>query len=96
MPAEDIAMGRSPLLDGILERPGNVLLSNHLGEPLWTVFAGQDGVTHEVEEMIIRDWEAIAIACRMEDQILNAADTGPVPQLSNFLCEGPRSLGFRK
>jgi hypothetical protein len=55
MPAEDIAMGRSPLLDGILERPGNVLLSNHLGEPLWTVFAGQDGVTHEVEEMIIRD-----------------------------------------
>jgi hypothetical protein len=58
-----------------------MLLPNHLGELLGTVFARQDGVTHEIEEMIIRDWEAIAIACRMEDQILNAADTGPVPQL---------------
>jgi hypothetical protein len=32
-----------------------MLLSNHLGELLGTVFAGQDSVTHEVEEMIIRD-----------------------------------------
>jgi hypothetical protein len=58
-----------------------VLLSNHLGELLGTVFARQDGVTHEIEEMIIRDWEAVGVACRMEDQILNAADTRPVPQL---------------
>jgi hypothetical protein len=32
-----------------------VLLSDHLGEFLRTIFARQDGVAHEQEEMIIRD-----------------------------------------
>src|SRR5579864_5405964 len=46
MPAEDVAMGGTSLFDGVLQRTGNVLLSDDLGEPLRTVFAGQDGVTH--------------------------------------------------
>ena len=33
-------MGRSSLLNGVLERTGNVLLPDDLGEFLWTVFAG--------------------------------------------------------
>jgi hypothetical protein len=51
---EDIAVGGSSLLNGVLECPGNVLLSNDLGELQRTVFAGQDGVTH-AGELIIRD-----------------------------------------
>jgi hypothetical protein len=73
MPAEDVAMSRSPLRDGILQRPGNVLLSNHLGEFLRAVFAGQDGVTHELEEMIIRDRGAMAMEWKINELNLEQA-----------------------
>jgi hypothetical protein len=53
--AEDVAMGGAPLLDRVLQGPGDVLLADDLGEPLWTVFAGQDSVGHERESLIIRD-----------------------------------------
>src|SRR5580658_476383 len=46
MAAENVAVGGAALFDGILQGPGNVLLSDDLGEFLRTVFAGQDGVTH--------------------------------------------------
>ena len=46
MTAEDVAMGGTSLLDGVLEGTGDVLLSDDLGELLRTVFAGQDRVTH--------------------------------------------------
>src|SRR5207302_7890853 len=52
---ENVAVSGSSLLDGILERPGDVLLSDDLRELLRTVFAGEDGVTHEGEASIIRD-----------------------------------------
>jgi hypothetical protein len=55
MATEDVAVGGSSLLYGILKRPGDVLLTDNLGELLRTVFAGQDGVTHEGEASIIRD-----------------------------------------
>jgi hypothetical protein len=35
-----------------------VFLSDDLGELLRAIFTGQDGVTHEVEEKIIRDMPA--------------------------------------
>src|SRR5579863_2909951 len=53
--AEDVPVGGASLLDGVLEGAGDVLLSDDLGELLRTVFASQNGVTHEGEEMIIRD-----------------------------------------
>ena len=55
MPAENVAMGAASLLDGVLKRTGDVLLPDDLGEPLRTVFAGQDGITHGGEDSIIRD-----------------------------------------
>ena len=55
MPAKNVSVGSSSLFDGILQRTGNVLLSDDLGEILRAIFAGEDGVTHEVEEKIIRD-----------------------------------------
>ena len=55
MSAENIAVGRASLLDGILQGAGDVLLSDDLRKLLGTVFAGQDGITHEDEESIIRD-----------------------------------------
>jgi hypothetical protein len=42
-----------------------VLLSDHLGEFLRTIFARQDGVAHEQEDTIIRD--------RTEDKLADAA-----------------------
>jgi hypothetical protein len=55
MAAENVSVGGSPLFEGVLERAGNVLLPDDLGELLWTVFARQDGVAHESENTIIRD-----------------------------------------
>ena len=55
MPAKNVPVGSSSLFDGILQRTGHVLLSDDLGEILRAIFAGQDGVTHEVEDKIIRD-----------------------------------------
>ena len=46
MTAENVAVGRAALFDGVLQSAGDVLLADHLGEFLRTVFAGQDGVTH--------------------------------------------------
>ena len=53
--AEDVAVSGASLLNGVLQGTGDVLLSDHLGKLLRTVFAGQDGITHEGEETIIRD-----------------------------------------
>ena len=55
MAAEDVAVGGASLLDGVLEGAGDVLLPDDLGELLGTVFSGQDGITHVVEDTIIRD-----------------------------------------
>ena len=44
--AEDVAVGDASLRDGILQRAGDVLLPDHLGELLWTVFARQNLITH--------------------------------------------------
>ena len=55
MAAEDVAVRGASLLQSILQGPGDVLLSDHLGEFLRTIFARQDGVAHEQEESIIRD-----------------------------------------
>ena len=40
MPAEDVAVGNSLLLDGVLQGAGNVLLTDDFSEFLWPVFAG--------------------------------------------------------
>ena len=53
--AEDVAVSRAALLDGVLQGAGYMLLANHFGEFLRTVFAGQDLVAHGLEETIIRD-----------------------------------------
>ena len=55
--AEDVAVGDAPLLDGILQRAGDVLLPDHLGELLWTVFARQNLITHGEENLIIQSGE---------------------------------------
>src|SRR5208337_4759407 len=50
MAAEDVTVGGSSLLNGVLQRARDVLLSDDLGEFLGTVFARQDGVTHELKK----------------------------------------------
>ena len=60
MSAEDVAVSGARLFEGILQRAGDVLLSDHLGEFLRTIFARQDGVAHEQEETIIRDWSGMS------------------------------------
>src|SRR5664280_3560257 len=44
--AADVAVGDASLRNGILQRAGDVLLPDHLGELLWTVFARQNLITH--------------------------------------------------
>ena len=51
MAAEDVAVRNALLLDGVLQRAGDVLLANDFGEFLRTVFAGQDLVAHGLEEI---------------------------------------------
>ena len=46
MAAKNVAVRRSPLLNGILERAGNMFLSDHLGELLRTVLARQNLIAH--------------------------------------------------
>ncbi len=46
MSAEDVAMSRSALFDGVLQSAGNVLLADDVGELLRPVFTCQDGVAH--------------------------------------------------
>src|ERR1700746_1728749 len=55
MSTENIAVRGAPLFQRVLQGAGDVLLSDHLGELLRTVFARQDGVAHEPEKTIIRD-----------------------------------------
>jgi len=55
MAAEDVAVRGSSLFKGVLQGACDVLLPDHLGELLRTVFTRQDGIAHEPEEMIIRD-----------------------------------------
>ena len=43
-----------PCVDGILQRAGDVLLPDHVGELLRTVFARQNLITHGEENLIIR------------------------------------------
>src|SRR6185437_359521 len=46
MSAKNIAVGDSSLLDGVLERAGNVLLPDDFRELLRTVFSGENLVAH--------------------------------------------------
>jgi hypothetical protein len=45
--AEDVPVGRPSLLDPILQRASHMLLSDDFGEFLGTVFARENGITHE-------------------------------------------------
>ncbi len=45
--AEDVAMRDAPLLNGILQGTGDVLLPDDVGEFLRSILAGEDLVTHE-------------------------------------------------
>ena len=47
MSAEDVPVRNALLLNGVLERPGDVLLADDVGKFLRAIFAGQDLVTHE-------------------------------------------------
>jgi hypothetical protein len=47
MPAEDVPVGDPLLLDSVLQGTGDVSLPDDVGEPLWSVFAGENLVTHE-------------------------------------------------
>ena len=47
MPAEDVAVSNALLLDGVLQRAGDMFLADDVGESLRAVFARQDGITHE-------------------------------------------------
>src|SRR5258708_2161160 len=47
MSAKNVAVRRASLLDRIFQRAGDVLLSDHLGESLRTIFAGEDLIAHE-------------------------------------------------
>ena len=49
MSAENVSVGGSALLDGILERAGNVLLTDNFREFLRTVFACQNLIAHGVK-----------------------------------------------
>ena len=44
--AEDVPVGNPLLLNGIFQRASDVVLPNHIGELLWTVFSGKDLVAH--------------------------------------------------
>src|SRR5882762_1980638 len=55
MSAENVAVSDPFLLDRILERAGNMLLSNDFGELLWPVFARENLIAHGRETTIIRD-----------------------------------------
>ena len=46
MAAKDVPVRNALLLDGILERAGNVFLPDDIGELLWTIFAGENLVAH--------------------------------------------------
>jgi hypothetical protein len=46
MSAEDVAMRNPSLLDGVLQRPRDVVLPNDVGKFLWPVFARENLVTH--------------------------------------------------
>src|SRR5262249_6805723 len=47
--AKDISVSRAPLLNGVLQGLGDVLLPYDLGELLRTVLAGQNLIAHESE-----------------------------------------------
>src|SRR6266567_2813163 len=46
VPAEDVSMRGASLVNGILQRAGDVLLPNDFRKFLWTVFAREDLVAH--------------------------------------------------
>jgi hypothetical protein len=46
VPAEDIAMRNSLLRDGILQRTGDMLLADDIGEFLRPIFASKNLIAH--------------------------------------------------
>ena len=44
--AENVAVRDALLLDGVLQRAGDVVLPDHVGELLGPVFAGKDLIAH--------------------------------------------------
>ena len=50
--AENVPVGDALLLDGILQRASDMVLPNHIGELLRTVFSGKDLIAHCVSSII--------------------------------------------
>src|SRR2546427_8882524 len=66
VPAKDVAVRRPPLLNGILERAGNMLLPDYLGEFLRTVLTRQDLIAHGGQLIIREAWPSkIGLYCRL-------------------------------
>ncbi len=65
MAAEDVAVRDASLLDGVLQGAGDVVLPDHLGEFLWTVFARENLVTHGGKTRLygVRLWNGKAQFC---------------------------------
>ena len=57
--AENVAVGRPSLLDGILQSARNMFLSDDFGELLRTVLARQNLIAHGREVSIIRDGRSL-------------------------------------
>src|SRR5437588_5490150 len=66
VPAKNVAVRRPSLLNGILERAGNVLLPDYLGEFLRTVLTRQDLIAHGGQLIIREAWPSkIGLYCRL-------------------------------
>src|SRR5438552_2396840 len=79
VPAKNVAVRRPSLLNGILERAGNVLLPDYLGEFLRTVLTRPDLIAHGGQLIIREAWPSkIGLYCRLRR--ISGRDTlFPVP-----------------
>src|SRR5437868_13704350 len=74
VPAKNVAVRRPPLLNGILERAGNMLLPDHFGKFLRTVLTRQDLIAHGGQLIIREAWPSkIGLYCRLRR--ISASDT---------------------
>src|SRR5437762_12308858 len=74
VPAKNVAVRRPPLLNGILERAGNMLLPDHFGKFLRTVLTRQDLIAHGGLWNIRETWLVkIGMICRLRR--ISASDT---------------------
>ncbi len=82
--AEDVPVRNPLLLNGIFQRASDVVLPNHIGELLWTVFSGKDLIAHRDYLIInggrivlLRKWRSFRISqldasqyCWIEEEFL--------------------------